>query len=95
MSEIDNESSDEGVEGSDMNMVLHACAASYKTKKFAIVQNDWTSLKLDASENQRAAKIVHSAPNRSALYSVTVDGVRHKHEIDGGGVHIASVRRYH
>jgi hypothetical protein len=91
---MNNASQDAGIVGRDMNMTLRQCAATYKTKKFVIVQNDWTSLKLDAAGNQKAAAIMRAAPKRSALYCVTVHGVRHKNMINTGTVTTASVRRY-
>jgi hypothetical protein len=93
-SAMNNGSQDAGIVGRDINMALRQCAATYETKNFAIVQNDWTSLKLDAAGNQKAAAIVHSAPKRSALSCVTVHGVRHKNMINTGTVTTASVRRY-
>jgi hypothetical protein len=53
-----------------MNLVLRECAATYKTKKFAIVQNDWTTLRLDAAGNEKAAVIMRNMPMRSALYCI-------------------------
>ena len=77
----------------DMNMVLRQCAANHTTKKFAIVQNDWTALKLDAAGNEKAAAIVRNVHKRSALYCITVHGGRQKNMIITGPVTTASVRR--
>jgi hypothetical protein len=85
---------DAGFTGRDMNMVLRQCAATNRTKRFAIVQNDWTSLKLDAGGNEKAALIVHNTPHRSALYCITVHGVRQRNRIVTGAAAIASVRPY-
>lgn len=74
----------------DMEMVLRQCAATHKTKHFAIVQNDWTSLKLDAAGNDKAAAIIRSTDKRRALYCITVNGVRHKNMLVTGSITIAS-----
>jgi hypothetical protein len=90
-SERNNVTWEEGIVGSDMDMELRACAATPKTKKFAIVLPNWSSLKLDAAGNERAAVIAHSvARKRPTPYCVTVVGVRSKDMIQAGPVSLAS-----
>ena len=77
----------------DMDSLLRQCAARPDTKRFAIVQNDWRPLRLDAAGNERAAAVVRPVWNRSALYCVTVAGVRKRNMIFAGPVKLASVHR--
>jgi hypothetical protein len=93
-SEMNNVSQDDAMATNrDMNMVLRQCAATHKTTKFAIVQNDWTARRLDAAGNERAAAIVRNSRRPLPLYCITVHGVRRKDMIVTGPVAIASVRR--
>jgi hypothetical protein len=79
--------------GRDMRRTLRQCAATPETKKFAIVRNDWTRLKLDAAGNERAASIVRRG-NKSELYCVTVAGARmKKNVIATRSVSVASIRK--
>jgi hypothetical protein len=79
--------------GRDMRSTLQQCAATPETKKFAIVRNDWSHLKLDAAGNERAASIVRRG-NKSELYCVTVAGSRmRKNVIATRSVAVASVRK--
>jgi hypothetical protein len=93
-SEQTNVSQDATTVGRDMSMALRQCVATSETKKFAIVLSDWTSLKLDAAGNEKAASIVRGVRKRSTLYCVTVAGVRKKNMILAGPVSAASVRRF-
>lgn len=92
-SEQNNVSSD-AINSRDMNMALRQCAATSRTKKFAIVANDWSSLKLDAAGNRQAAAIVRNAHHETALYCVTVQGTRNGKTILAGPVSTASIRTY-
>jgi hypothetical protein len=77
----------------DMKFGLQQCGATHKTKKFAIVLNDWSVLKMDTAGNARAVAIVRHNPKRSALYCITVVGTRIKNRIVAGGpVVLASIR---
>jgi hypothetical protein len=76
----------------DMNIGLRQCGASSETKRFAIVIYDWSILRLDSAGNERAATIVRQNRKRSALYCITVAGVRHKNMIVSGPVVLASIR---
>jgi hypothetical protein len=94
-SERNNVTSEESSVGDDMSMELRACVATSKTKHFAIVLSDWTMLKLDAAESDRAAAIAHNVARKpSTPYCVTVVGVRRKDMILASPVTTASVRRY-
>jgi hypothetical protein len=77
----------------DMDSLLQQCAARPETTRFAIVQNDWRPLRLDAAGNERAAAIVRHVWKRSALYCVTVAGSRRRNEIFAGPVSLASIHR--
>lgn len=42
----------------DMNMELRQCVPAAKTKDFALVLPDWSSLNLDSAGNAKAAEMV-------------------------------------
>ena len=94
-SEMNNASQDDVMATNrDMRMVLTQCAATHRTRHFAIVLNDWTARRLDAAGNERAAAIVRKSPKPTPLFCVTVSGVRERHMVVAGPVvAIASVRR--
>ena len=93
-SEMNNASQDDVMATNrDMRMVLTQCAATHRTRHFAIVQNDWTARRLDAAGNERAAAIIRNSPKPRPLYCITVHGERQKDMIVTGPVAIASVRR--
>jgi len=59
----------------DMNLELRQCSPNGKTKDFALVLPDWSSLKLDAAGNAKAAEIVRNPANKMPL-AVTASGER-------------------
>jgi hypothetical protein len=87
-----NVSADTTTVSRDMRYGLQLCGATHKTKRFAIVLNDWSVLKLDTAGNERAAAIVRNNSKRSALYCITVAGTRIKKTIVAGPVTLASIR---
>jgi hypothetical protein len=91
-SQQNNVSADTTTVSRDMNVGLQQCRANLKTKRFTIVLNDWSVLKLDTAGNERAAAIVRHNPKRSALYCITVAGSRVKNMIVAGPVVLASIR---
>jgi hypothetical protein len=90
--EQNNVSADATSASRDMSLGLQQCSATSKTKKFAIVQKDWSVLKLDTADNQSVAAIVRHNTKRSELYCVTVTGVRHKNTIVAGPAVLGSIR---
>lgn len=92
--EQSNVSADTTSVSRDMRLGLQQCSANAKTKRFAIVLNDWSVLKLDTAGNQSVAAIARHNTDRSTLYCVTVTGVRHEDTIVAGGPAVlASARR--
>ena len=89
-----NTSADEqSTAGRDMRFTMSRCAATHHTTHFAIVFNDWTSMKLDEAGNERAAAIVSSGAKKH-LYCVTVTGSRlSKRKIATKGLAVASVHK--
>ena len=93
--ERNNVTWDDNSFGDDMSMEVRECVATSKTKHFAIVLSDWTMLKLDAAESDKAATIAHNVARKASTpYCVTVVGVRRKDMILASPVTTASVRRY-
>jgi hypothetical protein len=66
--------------GRDMNMEIRYCSANARTKKFAVVLNDWGRLTLDSSGNRRACALVQQA-HKGSVAIVNVRGVRNKNSI--------------
>jgi hypothetical protein len=64
----------------DLSGDVTSCLPTKKTKSFAIVQEDWTALKLDPSANAQVADLVQSS-GKKARINVTVTGERHKNTI--------------
>jgi hypothetical protein len=75
-----NVSEDTSVVSRDMRMELGYCTPNAKTKRFAIVLNDWNTLKLDPAGNARASGLVRQA-HKGSGFEVTVGGVRNKNTI--------------
>jgi hypothetical protein len=57
----------------DMAMQIQYCSPRAKTKSFAVVQDDWSSLKLDPEGNTKAAELVRQTRKRDFL-RVVVSG---------------------
>lgn len=64
----------------DMNGNVQSCRPTAKTKSFAIVEIDWTTLTLDAAGDAKARKLVHATKGSSAI-NVTVTGERDKNTV--------------
>jgi hypothetical protein len=54
------------------------CRPTDRTKVFAILQDDWTRLKLDSAANPQAAEVVRSADKKRHYWGVVVTGKRDK-----------------
>jgi hypothetical protein len=65
----------------DMAGMVRECAPTAKTKVFAIVQDDWESLDLNADGDAKVAALVQRAGHRPVL-QVTVTGTRRDHRIE-------------
>ncbi len=65
----------------DMNGEVRYCSPSAKTKAFAVVQPDWSSLKFDSAGDAKAAELVRKA-GRKSYFSVVVTGERTKDTIN-------------
>ena len=57
----------------DRDQQIRYCSPKTKTKKFAVVLEDWTRLKLDSSGNSKAAELVRKAERKSP-FPVVVTG---------------------
>lgn len=64
----------------DMNMELKQCAPDSKTKSFALVLPDWSSLKLDTAGSTKATELVRNASHRTPI-QVTLTGERSANEV--------------
>jgi hypothetical protein len=62
----------------DKAMDARLCRPTDRTKAFAIVQDDWTRLKLDSSANPQAAEVVRSADRKRHYWGVVVTGEKNK-----------------
>jgi hypothetical protein len=62
----------------DQAMDVRLCRPTGRTKTFAIVQQDWTRLKLDSSVNPQAAEIVRNADKKHSYWGVVVTGEKTK-----------------
>jgi len=56
-----------------MNMELRQCSPNAKTKSFALVLSDWTSLDLYSAGNAKAADMVRSLQKKAPV-QVTITG---------------------
>ena len=65
----------------DMNGEVRYCSPSAKTKAFAVVQPDWSSLKFDTAGDAKAAELVRKA-GRKPFFRVVVTGERTKDTIN-------------
>jgi hypothetical protein len=54
------------------------CRPTSGTKVFAILQDDWTRLKLDSAANPKAAEVVRSADKKRPYLGVVVTGEKDK-----------------
>jgi hypothetical protein len=85
-----NVSLDTSTVSRDMRMDLRYCLPTARTKRFAVVQRDWTSVKLDSAGNERAADLVRRSGKRP-LIEVTVTGVLDRRTIQAAAIPAASV----
>jgi hypothetical protein len=87
-----NVSEDATVASEDMKMDLGYCSPNTKTKKFAVVLNDWNSLKLDSAGNARAAGLVRQA-HKGYGWEITVGGLRHKNTIKVASLSARAIKK--
>ena len=75
----------------DLGSAIRYCAPTAKTKSFAVVLEDWTSLKFDPAGNSRAAAelVRHSAGKRVPV--VSVSGERNKNTVKVDSISVANV----
>jgi hypothetical protein len=64
----------------DMAGQIWYCAPRPKTKNFAVVLDDWSSLRFDASGNAMASGLVRKTAKRDFM-RVTVDGQRNQRTV--------------
>ena len=83
--EENNTNKDPSTTDRDMSMELRACTPTAKTKDFAVVLQNWTSLKLDPAGNANAAGLVRSSGKKPVL-DVTVTGDRNGDTIAVGSI---------
>jgi hypothetical protein len=69
----------------DRDYQIRYCSPKTKTKKFAVVLEDWARLKLNSSGNSKAAELVRKAGGKSP-FSVVVTG-----EVGGEIVKVDSI----
>ncbi len=72
----------------DNNRAIRACTATAKTKSFAVVQQDGTSLNLDADGNQKASDFV-AKEGKMSRYKVNVMGDMNQNMIKVDSISIA------
>lgn len=87
--ELDNVSPDQSLtySGRDMEYSVRYCAPNAKTRKFAVVEDDWNVLRLDAAGNAKAADLVRQAGRRRPIE------VRLIGQIDRNRVKVESISR--
>jgi len=64
----------------DMNLELRQCSPTAKTRDFALVLRDWSSLKLDSSGNAKAAQVIRNSAKKTPV-AVTVSGEQTVHTL--------------
>jgi hypothetical protein len=62
----------------DQALNVRLCRPTHRTKVFAIVEDDWTRLKLDSTANTQAAVLVRSADKKRHYVGVFVTGEKDK-----------------
>jgi hypothetical protein len=70
----------------DMNMDLRFCSPKAETKHFAVVLNDWRSLKLDPAGSEKASLLVRNV-HKPTVVNVTVSGALTKRTIQVDSIH--------
>ncbi len=75
----------------DMNTEVRYCSATPRTKVFAVVLPNWTSLKFDSAGDTRAANVVRKA-TRNSLFEVTVTGDLRKDTIQVGSMSARQIK---
>jgi len=73
---------------SDMNWQVRFCAAGTKTRDYAVVPEDWQSLKFDPAGNARAHELVRQLA-RKHLLRVVVSGDRNRKTIQVRSISVA------
>ena len=64
----------------DMGLQIQYCFPRPKTKSFAVVQDDWSSLEFDSSGNTKAGELVQKTAKREFM-RVVVSGQLNQHTI--------------
>ena len=64
----------------DMALQIQYCSPRAKTKSFAVVEDDWSSLKFDSSGNTKASELVQKTAKREFM-RVVVSGQLNQHTI--------------
>ena len=62
----------------DQSYDVRLCRPTGRTKVFAIVQGDWTRLKLDPSANTQAAEVVRNSDKKKHYWGVVITGEKDK-----------------
>ncbi len=73
----------------DMAWEIQFCAAKPKTKKFAVVQEDWDSLAFDSAGDAKARDLVVKAKKKGVL-TVVVNGQLNKKTIQVDSIAVAN-----
>ncbi len=72
----------------DKDLEIRLCSLSARTKSFAVVRADWTSLKLDSAGNAKAAELVRKIGKKS-VFLVMVTGEANKTTVQVDSISIA------
>lgn len=64
----------------DMTWQLRYCSPNAKTRNFALVQEDWSSLTFDAAGDAKAAELFRKS-GKKTFFRVVVNGERNKDTI--------------
>jgi hypothetical protein len=72
----------------DKDLEIRLCSPNAKTKSFAVVQSDWSSLKLDSAGNAKAAELVRKIGKKSVI-PVTVTGEKNKTTVKVDSIAVA------
>lgn len=75
-----NTSIDAGYTGVDLGGKIRYCAPTAKTRRFAVVQQDGSPLRLDAAGNEQALEMVQKRGVKRT-FVVAVSGDRYRHSV--------------
>ena len=76
--------------GRDMQSAVLYCAPTVKTKTFAVVQDDWDILQLDAAGNVKAADLVRKT-GKQRLIEVNLTGEKNKSRVKVDSLSTATI----